>query len=109
MLMAGFRHGQFPVEPGMAAEQHVSDTLARTPVLLPDPGYDEVAAKRIERELVELGGRLGEASGSLSWLAGSLDEAPCSELLARMEQSLSDMQADLCRLACEAKKRVRGE
>jgi hypothetical protein len=70
--------------------------------------YDEVAAKRVERELVELGGRLGDARSSLAWLSGALDQAPCDELLGRMEQGVSDIEADLSRLMCEAKKQLRG-
>jgi hypothetical protein len=71
--------------------------------------HEEVAAKRVEHELVDLGAHFGDAQGSLAWLHGALPDSPCSDLLERIEQREAENQADLTRLMCEAKKVVRGE
>jgi hypothetical protein len=73
-------------------------------------GYDEVAAKRVEHQLGELGGRLAESLATTAWLEGALDEGtPAAELLRRIKALIADGQADLPRLMCEARKEIRGE
>jgi len=78
-------------------------------VTAPHNGYDEVTAKRIEGQLVELGARYTEALLTIGWLDTELDESKCSSLLLRMKQRVHEDEADLARLMCEAKKLVRGE
>lgn len=97
--MGGFAHR--PGDP-------VGESMAILATRL-DHEYDEVAAKRVEHELVELGAHLGQAQSSLSLLAGALSESPCADLIERIEQRETENQADLSRLACEARKQVRGE
>jgi hypothetical protein len=70
-------------------------------------GYDEVAPKRVKREVVELGGRLNEAANTANWLADELREPTCLELLERITHSIADAHEDLSRLMCEAKKQMR--
>jgi hypothetical protein len=61
--MAGFRHGEFPMEPGMAAEQHVSDTLERTPIF---PNVASIPKRIAQKGLREEEKQLRERQGALS-------------------------------------------
>lgn len=97
----GFRHGQHPMST-VAVAQCDPDTPAR------HNGYDEVAARRVEVALVDLGGKLGEAKAKLPWLDGVLDESRCSALLLRIRQNLEEAENDMSRLMCEAKRQIRG-
>jgi hypothetical protein len=63
MLMSGFRHGEFPMEPGMAAEQHITDTLERHPIL---PQVSSLKAFTARKELRKSEKRLRELQGELS-------------------------------------------
>jgi hypothetical protein len=72
-------------------------------------GYDDVAAKRIEGQLVELNGRLSEAEATIAWLEGALAEGPSAELLRRMKSLISIAEGDMYRLTTEARKQLRGE
>jgi hypothetical protein len=72
-------------------------------------GYDEIAAKRIENELVELGQRLSESQQTISWLEGALPQGILLDLLRRIRSHVEEGQGDMSRLMCEAKKQVRGE
>jgi hypothetical protein len=75
----------------------------------PPKHYDEVAAKRVEHELVGLGGKYTEALLTIAELDSVLDEEKCRALLLRMKQRIHEDESDLARLMCEAKKLVRGE
>ena len=70
-------------------------------------GYDEVAAKRVEHQLVELGARFGEARLTAAWLEGALEDVVCSELLERIGTYIASAESDLSRLMCEARKQIR--
>lgn len=75
----------------------------------PEPqAHDEVAAKRAEHQLVDLGGKHTEALLLITELEGALDEAKCRALLQRIQQRIHENEADLARLMCEAKKQLRG-
>jgi cob(I)alamin adenosyltransferase len=70
--------------------------------------HDEVAAKRVESQLVELGARYTEALLTIGWLDTELEDSKCRALLLRMKQHIYDDEADLARLMCEAQKQLRG-
>lgn len=72
-------------------------------------GYDEVAAKRIEKQLVELGARIGETKAKVGYLRGALPEGVSVELLDRISARADDSEADMARLMGEARKLMRGE
>jgi hypothetical protein len=72
-------------------------------------GYDEVAAKRIEGKLVELGEKFAELHPLISYLQGALDEGTSLNLLERMEDELRLTESSMSRLMCEARKQMRPE
>ena len=89
----------------------VSDLRDAGAVATPDlpNGYDEVAARRVEEELVGMGTGFKENQSRAAWLEGALPESKCRSLLLRMKQRIHEDEADLARLMCEAQKLVRGE
>jgi len=71
-------------------------------------GYDEVAVKRIEKQLVELGTTLQETQAKVAYLEGALDEGTPRELLHRIRSHAAESEGDMSRLMCEAQRLMRG-
>jgi rRNA maturation endonuclease Nob1 len=84
--MAGFRHGEFPMEPGLAAEAHVSDTLERTSIVA--SSIASLPQRRLLNEVAEeLKARRRRQSAHVE--AGEVRAAECcQESIEAMEQEL---------------------
>ncbi len=86
MLMSGFRHGEFPIDPGMVAEQHVAHTLERTPIV-PSSIASLPKRRAINGVTEELKVRRRRLSAHVE--AGEVRAAECcQESIEAMEQEL---------------------
>jgi hypothetical protein len=90
--MAGFRHGEFPMEPGMAGERHISDLLEQTPIV---PSSIASLPKRIaQKGLREEEKQLRERQGELSEMGEARAVACLEDALRELGNAHRSLETD---------------